>query len=212
MASYGVMTKIANKPELYKKLDELSSKATKRAMQDAFNRTKTFAKNEVARKVSGRYNIKAGEVKPAGGKTGGSIKAGGSWLSTRGTTVADLTLIYRGRRLTPLHFGMKVKGSNTSHTISAQIIRGHKVTIGHHSPPYSEGGRYNRGANSPYWNVAKFGLPFQREAGQAKPSKVFRTVSIKQMVEHEEVGPPATEEIAKYAFNRLTDNMKRFLG
>lgn len=216
----GVSMRVINKPELAKKLDELASKAAKKAMQNTMSDVRSHIPGHVAKLVTRRYNIKQSDVRPAGGGTG-SINAGHSFVGIRGSTLADMVLVYKGRRLTPEPFQMHIGkvSKKGKYKITAKILKGSRKQIGHHGPPYSEGGAYGRGSNSPYFitknssgeNQRK--LPFLRLAGDDAPSEVFRTVSIPQMVSKDpEVKPFVEDELGRYAIERLTHHMQRYLG
>lgn len=212
----GLVTRLTNKPELFKKLDKLAGESAKKAMDSTMGYMRKYGPTAVARAVVMRYNIKQGEIKPTN-RGGSSIKAGGSSVNFGGTTLADMTLVYFGRLLTPIHFNMSAT-SGRIYKIKATILKGHRVQIGHHGPPYSEGGQYARGNETPYWLTANSRggnqktLPFQRSAGGSGPDKVMKTISIPQMVSHESVGPKVLENLQEMALTKLEQNMKRFLG
>lgn len=103
-----------------------SEKVLQRAVSDARTRIPGWVASEVT-KV---YNIKKSEVTPAKVKNGKATKPVGS-IRVNGETVSGLEIIYRGRVLSPVHFGMTPKAPKSgAYTLKAEIIKGHKVTLG----------------------------------------------------------------------------------
>ena len=109
-----------------KELESLKGKSErviKRLMADARTRVPGW----VASEVTQVYNIKKSEITPA--KVGQSKKSAGS-ISVRGETIDGLEIVYRGRALTPTHFGMTPKAPRDSYTLKAEIIKGRKSVLG----------------------------------------------------------------------------------
>lgn len=168
--------------QLSVKVDERSFKAAAyanakewaKAMEYATKDMRRAAPPIVKRYVTEAYNIKAGEV------TVGSKKAVGSCSMSGGIT--DMTLEYKGRMLTPTHFGMRPgawPGPGETYTITAKILRNRgKVQIGHWRRPWSEGGKH--GKSSPAMLLNGKVPPIMREGNRYKALKV---VSMPQMVD-----------------------------
>lgn len=74
----------------------------------------------VAQEVTKEYNIKKKEVN----ETKKGIIKGRSKIQIKGAKLDDLSLVYRGRLLTPTHFSMKPNmrpAKNRPYVVSAQI-------------------------------------------------------------------------------------------
>ena len=97
----GVMSVTQQLNEI-KALEGKSEKVAKRLISDM----KTRVPGWVAAEVAKVYNIKKSEIIPA--KVGGSSKAAGS-VRVQGESVETMQIVYRGRPLTPTHFGMTPK-------------------------------------------------------------------------------------------------------
>ncbi len=184
--------------------------AARKAMSYTMKDLKRRAPTKVAQAVVDVYAVKQGDVKPGKGGMGGGGKVRAS-----GETIDEFALTYTGSPMTPTHFKMTPKappGGSRRYTVKATIKKGSKVTIGHWAKPGSEGGAYARPGDSPYFLAGGNGgstLPFQRKGD--KLAKVFRTVSIPQMVGADEVAERAVKDIGELAEERLNHNLKRFL-
>ena len=190
---------------------ELRSNGDKWAkqMEYATKDMKRSAKTIVKRATTSVYNIKAAEVTP------GSEKAVGSCSLSGGIT--DLKMEYRGRMLTPTHFGMTPKaspfnasttgvirkrttytrkrtktGRQRSYTIHATILKGRKVQIGHWRPPGSEGGKHS--AESPAMLLPGKVPPIMRKGSSYEALKV---ISMPQMASSERHIDKTLEELQR---------------
>lgn len=187
-----VTVKLLNGTDLKREIKrngEQWAKAMEYATKDMKRSAKTIVKNA----TTSVYNIKAGEVTP------GSERAVGSCRLSGGMT--DLQLEYRGRMLTPTHFGMTPRkspytatttgrifkkttysrkrtktGRQKSYTVKATILRGRKVQIGHWRPPGSEGGKHS--AESPGMLLPGTAPPVIRKGDGMEAIKV---ISMPQM-------------------------------
>lgn len=183
--------------------------AAKKAIKATMSDLKRRAPAKVSQAVRERYAIKAGDIpKPGSGRGGGSSTSGAT-----GDTIKEFALVYKGRRMTPTHFGMKrTKGDKRGvYRINATILKGHRVQIGHGGPSWSEGGRYSRPANSPYFMLTGNGgttIPMQRRGDKLHAQ---RTVSVPQMVGNDEVSSKAIREIGDIAGERINHNLERYL-
>ena len=164
--------------ELYKNGDKWA-KALEYATRDMRRKAPTIV-SQYTRKV---YNVENSLLNPrAKGFKGGVSLSGG---------VCDLEITYSGRMLTPTHFGMTPDSSVAAigawglpYRISAEILKGRRVTIGHWAPPRSEGGAYRK--KSPYMFLPGKVPPMQRIGGgwqhAGAEHKVFKVISVPQMV------------------------------
>ena len=156
------------------------AKSLEYATRDMKRKAPTIV-SQYTRKV---YNVDNSLLNPrAKGFKGGVSLSGG---------VCDLTITYSGRMLTPTHFGMRPDSGMAAigawglpYRITAEILKGRRVTIGHWAPPRSEGGAY--GKRSPYMFLPGKVPPMQRIGGgwghAGAEHKVFKVISIPQMVE-----------------------------
>lgn len=131
-------------------------------------------------------------------------------LNITGSTIKDIAFQYSGRRLTPVHFGMKPTEpakNRGGYTLKAEITQGKKSTIGKTKKLTKKQlkniGRnftHQSTQNSPAspWQLQPTGaksadktqyIPFQRRVQPGDPMYVFRTVSLPQMVTEGKDGP-----------------------
>lgn len=200
-------------------LEGKSEKVVKRLMADA----KTRVPGWVASEVTKVYNIKKSEITPA--KVGKAKKTAGS-ISVRGETVDGLEIVYRGRVLTPTHFGMTPKAPRASYTLKAEIIKGQKSVMGKkkkltkkqraalgknfrrqgtqtsdHSPIMLMGTGNTREGGTNY-------IPFQRKSTRRNDIQAIKTVSMPQMVSSERTSEAISAAINEGMQKRLEQHMK----
>lgn len=200
-----------------------SERVIKRLMADARTRVPGW----VASEVTQVYNIKKSEITPA--KVGQSKKSAGS-ISVRGETVDGLEIIYRGRVLTPTHFGMTPKAPRESYTLKAEIIKGRKSVLGQkkkltkkqrkalgknfrrqgahtsdHSPIMLMGTGNTREGGTDY-------IPFQRKSTRRTDIQAIKTVSLPQMVSSERTSEAINAAINEGMQKRLAQHMKILEG
>lgn len=222
MAKFG----IEGYSETVKALEALegrSEKALKRIVSDAKARVPGWVATEVAK----TYNIKKSEITPAksgkGGKSAGSVKV-------QGNTVDTLEIIYRGRVLTPTHFGMTPKAPRDTYTLKAEIIKGSKAVLGK-KKKLTKKQRRNIGKNfrrqgtrnsdhSPIMlmrtgNTREGGtnyIPFQRKSKDRSDVQAIKTVSLPQMVTSERTHQDIMRAINEGMGKRLDQHMKSIEG
>lgn len=138
----------------------------------------------VARRTASVYGIKVGEVNANSKSFEGKCRMSGG--------IASLRLDYRGRMLTPLHFGMSPRSATGGrYTITAKILKGRRVEIGRWQRPWSAGGAYGHKA-PPMFMPGKV-PPISREGGrtyrkgegfghQGGEYKAVKVISVPQMV------------------------------
>ena len=168
---------------------------------------------KIADAVRSEYNIKKAEIMPSKQKT--DLKKAGK-IKITGQTISELSLTYEGRLLTPLHFGMQPKTlpeKKKKYKIT-QKVKKKKETL---SSPDAEG-------YIPFLAPAKKGsdriIPFQRKEGSRDIEKVFKTVSLPEMIGPNQDGkggnPFVREKINKdlgeLLHERFNHNLKRYLG
>ena len=169
-----------------------SKKVVQRTIADFKTRGPPWVAGEVAKE----YNIKKADINEA--KAG--IR-GRSSVKIHGTKIGDLSIIYRGRVLTPTHFGMKptIRPNKGPYVVTAQIKRksgrkplGRKVLLG--TPR-------NAKENTPQ-------LPFQRMDARY-PIEVVKTISVPQMVTNNIVSNNIHDRINKELSKRLQHHLER---
>lgn len=165
---------------LYKALRKNGEKWAKQ-MEYATKDLKRSAPGIVAKATTGVYAIKQGEVNANSKRFQGHCSLSGG--------MADLTLEYEGRMLSPKHFGMKVSGSLSRYRIKATILKGHRVKIGHWQIPGTEGGRHYQ--TSPAMMLNGKEVPIYRISprvgwkGEGGKHKAVKVISVPQMVTSE---------------------------
>lgn len=205
-----------------KELESLKGKSErviKRLIADARTRIPVW----VASEVTQVYNIKKSEITPA--KVGQSKKSAGS-ISVRGETIDGLEIVYRGRVLTPTHFGMTPKAPRDSYTLKAEIIKGRKSVLGQkykltkkqrkalgknfrrqgahtsdHSPIMLMGTGNAREGGTNY-------IPFQRKSTRRTDIQAIKTVSLPQMVSSDRTSEAINAAINEGIQKRLEQHMK----
>lgn len=205
-----------------KELESLKGKSErviKRLIADARTRIPGW----VASEVTQVYNIKKSEITPA--KVGQSKKSAGS-ISVRGETIDGLEIVYRGRALTPTHFGMTPKAPRDSYTLKAEIIKGRKSVLGQkkkltkkqrkalgknfrrqgahisdHSPIMLMGTGNAREGGTNY-------IPFQRKSTRRTDIQAIKTVSLPQMVSSDRTSEAINAAINEGMQKRLEQHMK----
>lgn len=202
-------------------LQDKSEKVVKRLVSDAKKRVPGWVASEVT-KV---YNIKKSEITPA--KAGKSKKTAGS-VRVNGQTIDGLEIVYRGRPLTPTHFGMTPKAPKAAYTLKAEIIKGQKKVMGQKKKLTKKqraalGKNFRRqgtqtsnhspimlmptGANS----IEKTQyIPFQRVSADRKDVKAIKTVSLPQMVSSERTRDDINQAINENLGKRMAQHMKIF--
>lgn len=154
----------------------------------------------VAQEIVKTYGIKKSEINPSKKspkKLAGHIKVSGE-------TVSEVTVVYSGRTLTPVHFGMtpkqpKQKGRRVARRqpVKASIKKGQKKTL--HSQAFlgsNRGGGY---------------IPFRRSGKAQYPIEAIKTLSLPQMVDGDGVRGRIEERISVELEKRLTHNIERFM-
>lgn len=199
---------------------EKMQKAPKKVIDRTVKDFKQRGPSWVAQEVVKFYNIKKSDITPAktgkasNGKSAGSIKV-------EGETINSMSLIYRGRVLTPVRFSMTPKAPKASYTLKAQIMKGEKKTLGK-VKKLTKKQRKNIGKNftqqgtrssnkSPIMlmhtgNKQEGGtnyIPFQRQSKDRNDLKAIKTISMPQMI--------SNPKVEKEVYAAISDKLgKRF--
>lgn len=175
-------------------------------MQKAIERTisdcKSRAPAQITKAVTAVYGIKSGEVSAAGRVAKISAKTAGV-VKLAGVKVKSLQLVYKGRRLTPLHFSMtpRTKPKTKKHVVKAAMYKGQKKKI--------EG---KKKYDTPVFLAPqKQGiiLPFQRMGKERMPVYAIHTTSIPQMIENDRVAADIKAKMDELFTTRLQHHIER---
>lgn len=212
----GIKAGMTNYKQAIKELNAIKGKSEtvlKRVASDARTRVPGW----IATEVSQVYNIKKAEITPA--KAGSGKKTAGS-IKVQGDTVETMQIVYRGRLLTPTHFGMTPKAPRESYTLKAEILKGNKATLGRVKKPTKKQ-RANIGKNfrrqgthnsprSPIMLMPTGGtyIPFQRKSQKRNELEVIKTISVPQMVSSDRTRERITEAINTGLAKRIEHHMK----
>ena len=177
-----------------------SSEVFDRTLKDMRSR----APGKVADAVRNVYNIKKSEIVPS--KQDDKTKKAGT-IKVKGDELMSLSLIYEGRALTPLHFGMtpKARPDKKKYKVSAKIKKGKKTVF---TPSNPEGGVFL----APNPKKPSQILPWERNSGKRYDISPIKTMSLPQMVgPNPETGEGGNPEVIKQIGDSLTELLdKRF--
>lgn len=191
------MTNVAGTFEKIRKAAATSPVVFERTLKDMGSR----APGKVASAVTSVYGIKKSEINC---KKGYSKTAAGNVL-TRGEKLASFELIYSGRVLTPLHFGMtpKVKPDKKKYKVKAKI----KKTAKAFTAP-SGGGVFLAPTGSTT-------IPWFRNSSDRLDISPIKTLSLPQMVDNkivrETIGVELGDLLEKRFNNHLNQHLNRTL-
>lgn len=143
---------------------ELAEKAIRRTIGDMRSRGPGW----VSKAVREEYNVSSADVKAAArAENDGSVTFGNA-------TIDNVTLVYKGRVLTPTHFKMKPTSrpaSGKPYQVSAEIKKGNRKVLSGKAFLAKSGGEGTKQ------------IPFQREGSDRLPIKAIKTISVPQMIE-----------------------------
>ena len=208
----GVTCQIKDYNILKKKLDQMQT-APKKVIDRTLSDMRKRAPSWVSQEVTAVYGIKKAEIN--GGKVG--------TVKVTGNDVKSLKIRYRGRVLTPTHFGMtpKAPGQN-AYTLKASVIKGEKKTLGK-VKKLTKKQRAALGKNftksgtkssdhSPIMlmRTGSTYIPFQRKSTNRKDVEAIKTISLPQMVSSMRTQPQIMQAINEGLEKRLTHHMNRF--
>ena len=215
---------VAGVKSLKKELSKVEGKS-QQAIANTLKDVKARGSGWIAKGVAEEYNVKASDIKS--GKLG--------TMKFEGHSTDTLSITYKGRYLTPLHFGMKPKsgqgkdGGRKKYKLTFQVKRDGRPFVSEVNKPTRKQYRQNISKNfrregthnrpqSP-WMLQRAAassstqIPFQRtKQTPNKMDKVLKTVTLPQMVTHGRNGP-LHDAPAKY-FNegiekRMEHHVKR---
>lgn len=210
-------------PKIYDELEKYGKQLIKvedRTVRDLGKRAPSW----IAQEVSKEYNIKKGELTQAGKGTKKPWGEGDEYFKkagvghSSGETIASFAIHYKGRLLTPFHFGMTPKArpvapskakkkkaalvTTKNYRIRAAIKSGSKNELGHYSRTRSKGGPYSAKTGALFMlNGGQ--VPAYRDSHNKKIIKVWKTLSVPQMVGNDKVQDAYME--------RLTDETQKLL-
>lgn len=196
----------------------------KKAVKNTVNDMKARAPSWVAAAVTTEYNISKKEIIPGSVKKGKNgekvaVKQAGK-IRITGETIETFQMVYEGRLLTPVHFGMtpKTPPPGKSYTLRMQVIKGKKKVIGRYLNTRTPGGPYSERSHNILMGTGAdtsekvSHIPFQRASKSRTDLHKFTTVSVPQMVDNEEVNEKILERLNTEAAKRLEHHMKRAIG
>lgn len=204
-----------------KLMDNINSieNAGKAAVKTTLKDIKARAPGWIAAEVTKVYNIKKGEITPSKGTDGKPKKMAGS-ITASGDTIEEFTITYRGRLLTPVHFGMTPKAPphGKSYTLKMQVLKGKKEVIGRYKSKRKPNGPYSKRSHNILMgtgNAKSEGtnyIPFQRMSERRLDLKKFTTVSVPQMITSERTHDAIMDKLYTETSKRLEHNLKRVIG
>lgn len=219
--------------ELISRLEDENGEAVKKAVNYTVRDIKSRAPGWIAAEVSTVYNIKKTEITPAKTDAGKDKKAVS--IHTSGTALESVSIVYKGRALTPIHFSMSPKRPRKQKTSSKIAIPGSMLNftgggssdVGMVSAPRKyaisyeivKGKRWKaRGKqdySAPFLAPVKAGsdkyIVFQRKGSSRTNMYSVRTVSVPQMIENKNVYDKINKKIGESAEQRLQHHLDRFL-
>ena len=141
-------------------------------------------------------------------------------INITGDTIEELTLVYKGRLLTPVHFGMTPKAppAGKSYTLKAQILKGSKKVIGRYKNTRTPGGPFSQRSHNILMgtgNTKADGtswIPFQRMSKTRTDIQKLTTISVPQMITSDRTNEAIMLRINTETAKRLDHHMKRALG
>ena len=194
-------------------IDEQGRKAVKATVRDV----KARAPSWIAQEVTSVYNIKKGEIVPS---SSGKPKKMAGTIRITGETIEELALTYKGRLLTPVHFGMTPKAPprGKSYTLKASVLKGQKKVVGRYLNTRTPGGPYSERSHNILMGTGntKAGgvsaIPFQRMSRTRTDIKKFTTISVPSMITSERTNEKILKRLQDETAKRLQHNLDRAIG
>jgi len=225
-------------PDIGKLLSQMDGQeeTVKKAVKYAVNDIKSRAPGWIATETASVYNIKRSDINPSGVKKSDGGRAIAS-VFVSGETFEAISIVYKGRTLTPIHFSMSPKvpsrqrlkrkraipGSNIKFRNSVKF-GGSKVGMVAIYRKYQISveimkGRREKVKGKYAWKSTPFLAPaskgsskyivFQRRSDERTDVDAFRTVSVPQMVGNVWVGYGINEKIREESAQRLQYHLNR---
>lgn len=189
----------------------------RKAIASTVKDVKARAPGWIAQEVTAVYNIKKGEITPS---SGGKPKKMAGSIRITGETIEELTLTYKGRLLTPVHFGMTPKAppKGKSYTLKVQVLKGSKKVLGRYKNTRTPGGPFSQRSHNILMgtgNTKEGGtnwIPFQRMSKTRTDIKKVTTISVPQMITSDRTNEAIMLRLNTETAKRLDHHMKRALG
>lgn len=216
MAKGSITMRVENLQKLLDQVQEIDEKGRK-AVKATVRDVKSRAPGWIAQEVTQVYNIKKSEITPSG--SGKPKKMAGS-IQITGETIEELTITYKGRLLTPVHFGMTPKAPprGKSYTLKAQVLKGQKKVIGRYLNTRTPGGPFSQRSHNILMGTGNTKgdgtswIPFQRMSKSRTDIKKLTTVSVPQMITSDRTNEAIMLRLNTETSKRLEHHMKRALG
>lgn len=216
MAGGSISIQIENLRQLVADVQAIEAGGRK-AISSTVKDVKARAPGWIAQEVTAVYNIKKGEITPS---SGGMPKKMAGSIRITGETIEGLTLVYKGRLLTPVHFGMTPKTAppGKSYTLRMQVVKGQKKVIGRYLNTRTPGGPYSERSHNILMGTGntKVGgvsaIPFQRMSRTRTDIKKFTTISVPSMITSERTNEKIMTRLQEETAKRLQHNLDRALG
>lgn len=212
-----VEIKVTNLPQVMRQFQGLQ-KGGELALERTLKDFKGRAPGWIAREVSSMYNIKAAEVR----LTNGRSKVPVGRVAVKGKRVGEATLTYKGRVLTPTHFGMTPRAPRPAYTLKATVFRGRQRRLGqvkrltktqrkNVGRNFKKQGKKNSGYSPIMLMPAGGGkyIPMQRQSRKRNDIKAIKTLSLPQMVENPWVNNFIQEAIDEKLSKRFYHHLER---
>lgn len=186
MPQNSISAQLSNLHQLVADLEAIEN-GGKKAISNTIKDVKARAPGWIAQEVTAVYNIKKSEITPSG--SGKPKKMAGS-IQITGETIEELAITYKGRLLTPVHFGMTPKAPprGKSYTLKAQVLKGQKKVVGRYLNTRTPGGPFSQRSHNILMgtgNTKSDGtswIPFQRMSKTRTDIKKLTTISVPQMI------------------------------
>lgn len=216
MAGGSISIQIENLRQLVADVQAIEA-GGREAISSTVKDVKARAPGWIAQEVTAVYNIKKGEITPS---SGGEPKKMAGSIRITGETIEELTLVYKGRLLTPVHFGMTPKTAppGKSYTLRMQVVKGQKKVIGRYLNTRTPGGPYSERSHNILMGTGntKAGgvsaIPFQRMSRTRTDIKKFTTISVPSMITSERTNEKIMTRLQEETAKRLQHNLDRALG
>lgn len=199
---------------LKKQLDKMQA-APEKVMKSLMGDVRKRVPPWIAAEVSKQYGIKKAEITS---NAVGTVKV-------KGDDVRSAEIIYKGRVLTPTHFGMspKAPGQN-AYTLKATIIKGQRTTLGKVKKMTKKqraalaknftrsGTRSSDHSPIMLMRTGNTYIPFQRKSARRNDVEAIKTISLPQMVSSERAAPGIQQAINEGLGKRLDHYVERYMG
>ena len=201
---------------LKKKLEDMK-KAPQQVLKNLTADAAKRVPGWVATEVTKVYGVKKGEI--TGNKLGS--------MQVKGKGFNQLRVIYKGRVLTPTHFGMSPtapKPNRGAYTLKAAVIKGERKELGKIkkltkkqraalSKNFTRSGTQSSD-HSPIMLMPTGStyIPFQRKSVRRSDVEAKKTVSLPQMVSSKRTEEGIQTAISNGLQKRLDHHMQRYMG